>query len=290
MEIEKTKETKISKLNKHKFVVFCTIICGYFVICLIPFLVLGIGHGALEKAYFISQIVSGIFVIAGVAVALIQYLSNNEELVGERRRQSIIKAAELADEYCHEIIPYSNQIAQLYSDGKLEKILGDVQRENLTMFNKEEMEEKFGKGIFDIWFKEAVSQYAREHKLKMDQPENIKKAIEATAEFFTNFSNRLESMCIKLNTGIADEATVYQSLHSDFLKNVQMLYFILSFSNENESERSYSNVRDNYRKWDQISRKMRQKEENEAAEFQKEQRKKKEEFGEQFIRREKIKK
>lgn len=85
----------------------------------------------------------------------------------------------------------------------------------------------------------------------------------------------MESLCIKLNTGIADEATVYQSLHSNFILNVQMLYFPLSHDNTSESERLYSNVRDMYRTWDKMSKEMQKREEESAAEFQAEQRKKK---------------
>lgn len=288
---QNTKEaTFISRLNKKKIAICCVVLCIYICVCLVPFIMLGLGHGALERAYYISQILSGFFVIAGVAVALIQYLSNNEELEAERKRQSVVKAAELADEYCNEIIPYSDKLAFLYSEGKLNKLLDRIKQEDLTMFNSEEMKDKFGGEIFDTWIIDMTERYAQLYDLNLQDYENYKTVIDEVSKLLVGFANRLELMCIKLNTGIADEGTVYQSLHANFIINVQMLYFQLSYSNTSESERVYSNVRDMYRTWSRISQEMQKKEKDNVTKFYAEQQKEKEAFGEQFIRREKIKK
>lgn len=286
-----TKETTlISRLNKKKIAICCIVLCVYLCACIIPFIILGFGHGALERAYYVSQILSGFFVIAGVAIALIQYLSNNEELETERKRQSVVKAAELADEYCNEIIPYSDKLAFLYSEGKLNILLNKIKKEDLVMFNCEEMKDKFGDDIFSTWITDMAERYAQIHDLNIHNSEDYKAALDGVSDLLVRFSNRLESMCIKLNTGIADEGTVYQSLHANFIINVQMLYFALSYSNTSESERVYSNVRDIYRTWNTMSQEMQKKEKDNAVIFREEQQKKKEEFGDQFIRRENIKK
>lgn len=286
-----TKETTlISRLNKKKITICCIVLCIYICVCITPFIIFGFGHGALERAYYVSQILSGFFVISGVAVALIQYLSNNEELETERKRQSVVKAAELADEYCSEIIPYSDRLASLYSEGKLNKLLSKIKQEELIMFNREEMKDKFGEEIFDTWIIDMTERYAQMHNLNIHNYEDYKVALDEVAELLVGFSNRLESMCIKLNTGVADEGTVYQSLHANFITSVQMLYFPLSYRNTSESERVYSNVRDMYKTWNRMSQEMQKKEKDNTTKFHKEQQKKKEEFGEQFIRREKIKK
>lgn len=288
---QSTKDTSfISRLNKRKIAICCIVVFIYILVCSIPFFVLGFGHGALERAYYLSQILSGFFVIAGVAVALIQYLSNNEELKAERIRQSIVKAAELADEYCNEIIPYSNKLAVLYSGEKMNRLLDQIKQEDLTMFNQEEIKNKFNENIILVWTAGMVNEYAKINNLDMHKKESYTTALNEMGKFMAEFANRLESLCIKLNTGIADEATVYQSLHSNFILNVQMLYFPLSYDNTSESERLYSNVRDMYRTWNKMSKEMQKREEESAAEFQAEQRKKKEEFNEQFIRRKRIKK
>lgn len=277
-------KTLIAKLNQRKTAVCIFLILTYAVSCVVPFLFWGSNGDMLEKIYYVSQIISGFFVIAGVVIALLQYMGNNEEIEKQRKRQSAIKAAELADEYCDEIISYSDAMAELYSCEELKEILSRIEKKELTAFNVEEMKEKFGENFFNTWIMLIIGQYMVIHNLRVDK-DGFKQAKNEVFKLVVNFSNRLESMCIKLNTGIADESTVYQSLHKNFIMNVHMLYMYMANCNKNEYDRTYSNVRDMYKKWNKINQEWKRKEEEDTAKFMQEQKRKREEFGERFIRR-----
>ncbi|MBS6504433.1 MAG: DUF4760 domain-containing protein [Clostridium sp.] len=61
--------------------------------------------------------------------------------------------------------------------------------------------------------------------------------------------NTLEYFCMYLNTGIADEDTIYQSLHQSFLSMVKVLYFRIASRNETGKDKYYTNIIELYNKW-----------------------------------------
>ncbi|MBD5152392.1 MAG: DUF4760 domain-containing protein [Oscillibacter sp.] len=54
--------------------------------------------------------------------------------------------------------------------------------------------------------------------------------------------NDLEWFSMQCRYGVADEKLLYQSLHQTFLAEVQLLYFFISFHNENSEDKFYTNV------------------------------------------------
>lgn len=66
----------------------------------------------------------------------------------------------------------------------------------------------------------------------------------------TDMLNKLEYLTIPLNTDLADEDIVYQSLHQLFLKTVKFLYPVICSANKNENaNKYYSHVIERYVKW-----------------------------------------
>ena len=64
-----------------------------------------------------------------------------------------------------------------------------------------------------------------------------------------NLANKLEYFSICFNSGIADEDTVYQSLHSAFFDCVHMLYVFIFYANTSEHDRFFSNISSLYVRW-----------------------------------------
>ena len=62
-------------------------------------------------------------------------------------------------------------------------------------------------------------------------------------------ANGVEYFSINFNSGIADDDTVYQSLHGVFFKCVYMVYLFVFRSNEKESDRLFSNMSSLYIRW-----------------------------------------
>ncbi|WML35329.1 DUF4760 domain-containing protein [Clostridium sp. OS1-26] len=54
--------------------------------------------------------------------------------------------------------------------------------------------------------------------------------------------NQLEYFCMNFNSGIADEGTVYQSLHQTFFKIVRLLYFKIAELNISGKDKYYTNI------------------------------------------------
>ncbi|WP_394883733.1 DUF4760 domain-containing protein [Clostridium tertium] len=61
--------------------------------------------------------------------------------------------------------------------------------------------------------------------------------------------NTLEYFCMYFNSQVADEETVYQSLHQSFLSMVKILYFRIASRNENGKDKYYTNIIQLYNKW-----------------------------------------
>lgn len=61
--------------------------------------------------------------------------------------------------------------------------------------------------------------------------------------------NTLEYFCMYFNSGVADEETVYQSLHQSFLAMVKILYFSIASKNESGKDKYFTNIIELYNNW-----------------------------------------
>lgn len=61
--------------------------------------------------------------------------------------------------------------------------------------------------------------------------------------------NLLEYFCMSFNNGIADEETVYQSLHQSFLGTVKLVYFHIAIQNTTGKDKYYTNIIKLFNKW-----------------------------------------
>ena len=86
-------------------------------------------------------------------------------------------------------------------------------------------------------------------------------------ECLCDLLNKLEYFCICFNSGIADEDTVYQSLHNAFFSCVHMLYIPCFYNNTSESDRLFSNVSSLYLKWKARNLKLTLKEKQDFSEL-----------------------
>lgn len=66
----------------------------------------------------------------------------------------------------------------------------------------------------------------------------------------TTLLNKLEVFAIQLNTNLADEEILYQSLHQTYLKTVKYLYPHICFVNSNDAaDKYYTNIIELYNVW-----------------------------------------
>lgn len=217
----------------------------------------------LEDAAYISQIISGIFVIGGLVVSVLQYTASNVDNMILRDKEKKIKAAEMANQFQAEIIPLSNVLATAYKKSGLDKtLLNVVEHTKLEMFDKAEVDQIIKNTNTDAanaYMGLCVGYLIDSRKINRENvdekgkvsvcPEDRKEAENAIIDCVNGLSNKLEYFCICFNSGIADEDTVYQSLHNMFFQCVHMLYIFIFANNVSESDRLFSNVSSLYQRW-----------------------------------------
>lgn len=82
-------------------------------------------------------------------------------------------------------------------------------------------------------------------KLRLDYI-NVKQEFENQKNDLLNI---LEYFCMYLNTGVADEKVIYQSLHQSFLAVVKVCYYDIAVLNETGKDKYYTNIIELYSHW-----------------------------------------
>ena len=229
----------------------------------VEFLLFFLFDADLENAYYISQLIGGVFIVAGLVVSVLQYTATNIDNWILRDKEKKIKAAEMANEFQREIIPLSNTLAKAYKMAGLDKtILKRITTSELIMFDKEEVENILKESKVNM-AEVLVGLYvgyllgtgkAKDAIIKNNGQYEIREEYRAQAESeidtcINQLSNKLEYFGICFNSGIADEDTVYQSLHNVFFNCVYMLYLFMFGNNTTECDRLFSNVSSLYTRW-----------------------------------------
>lgn len=241
-------------------------------------------NNTLELLCYISQIIGGFFVVVGTVIAVLQYVFNSKSARDDADKQRKMEAAKMADEYRKNIIPLINSLSIAYTSTRFKKeIIDYLDSANLVEFNKHELERLFPEKKWmsyrvllaqnyllqtDENFKQLNYKYNHDNNLTNEEKNTIAKelntalmgALVEISDRSTELSNSLEYMCICFNTNIADDETVYQSLHKSFFIAVHMIYIFAFEVNENEHDRLFYNIMTLYKKWKKINKEKMEEE------------------------------
>ena len=228
----------------------------------------------LGKIYYATQILVSFFAIVGTIVAVFQYVSNSNIAKVEADKQKKIEAARLANDFRGDALPLINKLIKAYAMSDLEeKVLKVLEKSNLKDFNKNEVDSIFGeKNVVNIRILIGEN-YLKNNKSnlensKEDSTVQILDAVKEVGHLATDISNLLEYYCICFNTNIADDETVYQSLHDVFFITVHMVYIFSFYGNINEHNRKFYNIMVLYKKWKKISDEKQEAEEENIRKLQ----------------------
>lgn len=195
----------------------------------------------------IDSVILSFFSIIGIVFTLIYAIRQYES---EKRHRRISKAADLAKLYADELLsPISiivNALSALESteDKKIE--FGDmfekIDLDSICEFNRKEM----GHILSD-----AEIMY---YKYNVNKPAAIKNGDEfySLRSLIGTTLNRIEYFCIYFNSGIAEDMTVYQSLHQTFFLVIKYTYIYISSQNESDMDKYYTNIIKTYIRWREI--------------------------------------
>lgn len=208
----------------------------------------------LEKLYYCTQCIVGFFTVIGVCMAVLQYIYNSKINQKERNRDKTKEAVAIAEKFSKEIIPMTNKLTRMYSSGISKQMLDQIKKSTLEKFNVCELEKIFCNKqdfIIKAWYKGCYNAYINHPRTpnsikSLDKLELMDTEIKPV---LINLSNQIEAICININSGIADEQTLYQSIHAIFFDIIEKLYIYMVRNNCTECDRLYYNFMRLYVYW-----------------------------------------
>lgn len=239
---------------------------------------LGDGNSNLEIVYYASQIISSIFVITGVVIAVWQYFITARSQLNQLSVDRIQKAIDLSEYYKDNILHKSTPIRFVYEQSGIIDLIKNVDKDKMIRFEESEAGILLEKDKYDKLkaktktkkFSNAVlaADYIYGLKISKDiiisgdnqdgNDEDIKKAVELKGEMaakafmideVSGVLNNIEYFAMNFAHGVADDSVVYRSLHQSYIDIMQLLYFNISNLNNSSSDKYYLNAIELYNKW-----------------------------------------
>lgn len=228
---------------------------------------------ALQNTSYVLQILSCIFVIFGVIIALWQYTLTSRAEIAKYDNDIVQKAINLSEYYKDNVICKMSIINDVYKKTKILDILDNININNMVNFDTHELEtnlsksqineisrivssDDFWKVVYEVGEVYGISQKA---KTIINEVEGDKHILKETIdkrklhqEFMNNtvflILNNLEYFAMNFTHKAADESVVYQSLHQTYLYIVKSLYYDISINNVS-GEGLYTNAIELFNLW-----------------------------------------
>lgn len=283
MEIN-TMKKKNRLLKSNKLLAGITILVAIIIIVISSLLIKNKLSSWGTSIYYSSQVISSIFVMGGVIIAVWQYVLSSKSAKKNIELEKVQRAIELSEYYKDNILIYYPAIQYIFNESNALPILQKIRKTDVHDFDYSELELiltkqdinslkniQYTKEFFDA-FKKATDIYGfkidllekhlyipeeykinKKSKKKKSDNSNIsdKKEIIGTciANFMNEALNNMEYFALHFKHNTADESVVYQSLHQTYLDLVILLYFNIAKSNINPSKKYYTNVIWLFDKW-----------------------------------------
>ncbi len=224
----------------------------------------------LEQVYYAIQIISALFVIGGVIIAIWQYILTSKrenelrkEEIEEVKRIRNKEAIQLTEYYKDNIIDKISIINIVYRETHILDILEGIMPELMKNFDKNELEKLLSKADRDNLeekrkskeFEKIILSHADYFGIDLDRVEDKDKQMveKMIIQNFKTLSqqllNNLEYFAMSFNCEIAEETTVYQSLHQTYIRIVSHMYYEISSNNASGEQKLYTNVIKLFNKW-----------------------------------------
>lgn len=227
----------------------------------------------LEILYYSSQIITSIFVISGVVIAVWQYYLSIKTAKTDYEIQQVQKAIDLSEYYKDYILDYYPALKYIFNTTGITSIIDEARTENMKNFDSNELNsifkpqqiEKLKEIQKSDEFFEAAKKATVIYNLKNNEnlvtDGSIQNDPAVMITYISNLTdsllNNMEYFALHFTHQTADESVVYQSLHQTYLQIVQYLYYNISNRNNNPARKYYTNVIQLYEIW-----KKREKQQN----------------------------
>lgn len=232
-----------------------------------------------ELIYYTSQIVSALFVISGVVIAVWQYYLS---YVDSKRNMDVIcvqKAIDLSEYYKDNILLYMAPIRYIFNNSGITEIIGKIDNAKMKHFDEKELhlylsDEDINKlkeiqnsenffevvikanSIYSLGLNEDVIKYYNNRPLSPTDSQILSTFL---GNLITRVLNNMEFFALHFTHNVADKSVVYKSLHQTYINMVQMLYYNIAIRNPLSPTKYFTNIIELYETW---SNKAMEDEEN----------------------------
>ncbi len=229
----------------------------------------------IETLYYSSQIISSIFVVSGVVIAVWQYYLSARSNRTNLEIIQVQRAIDLSEYYKDNILQYAPAIEYIFRETGILDILNNLKLEQLNDFDKFELNELFTKKqvkqlksiqdsdqfIQTVIKANAIYNLDLEYQIKKrksDKDSNASLAVSIEqktiivtfmSNIITTVLNNMEYFALHFSHKTADESVVYQSLHQSYFRLISYLYYYIAKQNDNPSDKYYTNTIELFIKW-----------------------------------------
>lgn len=229
----------------------------------------------LERLCWTFQIISSIFVIAGVVIAVWQYYLSSQDSRINLEIVQVQRAIDLSEYYKDNILAYFPAIRYIYENSGITDYINRVKQEQMVNFDFQELNsvfsekdieklkeiqssDKFIKAVLDanviydlglniVASQEGINKNEANKGEMMIRRDSVATAF--TSNLILKVLNNMEFFALHFNHGTADESVVYQSLHSSYIEIVNNTYYYIAKYNKKTTDKLYTNVIWLYKIW-----------------------------------------
>lgn len=223
-----------------------------------------------ELLYYITQIISSIFVISGVVIAIWQYYLS---CMDSNRNIDVIcvqKAIDLSEYYKDNILAYIAAMEYIFDNSGISEIFSKIDKSNIELFDQKELfiyikdedRDKLKKiqntvkfseviananAIYNLGLNDELIKLCRKHDCTKFEQKQISTFL---GKLITKILNNMEYFSMHFTHNVADETVVYKSLHQTYIKLVKMLYYHIAIKNPLSTTTKYfTNIIELYKIW-----------------------------------------
>lgn len=251
----------------------------------------------IEVACYVSQILSSLFVVLGVVIALLQYVASTYDSKALREREMELREKEIIDlekdrvqkaidlsEYYKDNILHNIFIVQsVYKDMKIMDIIDKIKISDMKEFDSHELENLLttedinrienvvdDKNFIPVLIKNSKSYGFAENGFKVvevvDGDGKTSCSVKCDgilllreySQIVNDALNNAEYFAMNFTHNTADESVVYQSLHTTYLQFMKIMYHTIASQNENGREKLYTNAIELFNLWREREEEKRQ--------------------------------
>ena len=266
MKIIKSKKIQATALILFAIVFEIVLSIIYYCNSSIPFL---------ETLYYSSQIISSIFVISGVVIAVWQYYLSSKSAKTDLEIVQVQRAIDLSEYYKDNILKYFPAIYYVFNNTGASEIINSIHIEQLKDFDFHELNrlftptqiqqlknlqesEDFAKRILEAnaIYNLGFGKNNIKTILTKDGEQQQALVLKGNGVILSFFSrliddllNNMEFFALHFSHNTADESVIYQSLHQTYLQIVHYMYYDIAIKNTESTSKYYTNIIWLFQEW-----------------------------------------